>query len=726
MHIARQRLVTPWALVGAAGLGVALVAGCTGGGGRAKAGGDASAEASEGLPASIASARDRVFPALVNIRATTLQYWGGKDVKSGSNGSGTIIAPQGHIVTNHHVIADGIKFRVTLADKTEVEADLVGQDPLTDLAVLKIRTSELPSGTVLATASWGDSDALAVGETVIAMGSPFSLSRSVTIGVVSNTERVFYDTWTDDKDLEPDEIGGETTGIFTRWLQHDALINPGNSGGPLVNVRGEIVGINTRGGSGMGFASPASLARDVTQRLIDGGEVVRSTIGLALKPIERTGIDRGVLVNSVTDNPPGPAALAGLKPGDVITAIDGQPLTVRFVEQIPPLLRAIADRPVGSAVAVEYVRNGQVSTAQVVTERLLRDRGEESNLRAWGLSVMQITPRMARERRLMVRTERPAGEAGLGVVITGSRGGSPSATAEPPLQGGDVLISIDGKAVWNVKDLLEQYRSIMAPGQGGDVNAIPETLLVRFDRNGKDQVTILKPRPVPKSDPTPELPKAWIGVSVQPVLRELARGLGIEGTTGFRVTRVYPRTVAATTELRVGDIITGVNGERLAPRTLQDAGMFARRVRQMKIDEPATLAVLRDGKPAEVRLTLERTRIGPDEARKDENRDFELSVREVTFFDRDDEGWDDTVQGVLVEGAEPAGWAGQGGLSRGDLIQKIDGRLVTDIISYRAAMDDVAKRQPARVVFEVLRGVNTSFKFVEPQWKPAVLGGQGR
>jgi len=687
-------------------------------GGRFEGGGAA------GLPEQIAAARDRVFPALVNIRATTVQYWGGKDIKSGSNGSGTIITPEGHIVTNHHVVADGVKFKVTLADKTEVEADLVGQDPLTDLAVLKIRTAEIPAGTKLATASWGDSDKLEVGETVIAMGSPFSLSRSVTVGVISNTERVFYNTWTEDRELEPDEIGGETTGIFTRWLQHDALINPGNSGGPLVNVRGQIVGINTRGGSGMGFASPASLARDVAQRLIAGGEVVRSSIGLALKPVEGTGIEKGVLVNSVTDNPMGPAAKAGLKPGDVVMAIDGVALTVRFVEQIPPLLRDIADRPVGTSVKVDYERGGEARSAQVITERLLRDRGEETNLRAWGVSVMQITERMARERRLMVASTRPAGQSGLGVVITGVRGGSPAALAEPPLQGGDVLMSVEGESFWTVKALLERYRAIMMPAAGGQAAAaaIPETLLVRFDRNGKDNVTIVKPRPTPKQDPTPELPKAWVGAAVQPVLRDLAKSLGIEGTTGFRVTRVYPRTLAADSELRVGDIITSVNGEKLAPRTLQDAGMFARRVRQMKIDDAVTMGVLREGKPAEVRLSLERTRLGPDEARKDDNRDFELTVREVTFFDRDDENWGDSVQGVLVEGAEPAGWAGQGGLGRGDLVQTIDGRAVTDIVSYRAAMEDVSKRQPARVVFQVLRGINTSFKFVEPEWKPSVVG----
>ncbi|HYD01564.1 MAG TPA: trypsin-like peptidase domain-containing protein, partial [Phycisphaerales bacterium] len=197
----------------------------------------------------VADARDKVFPALVNIRAISIYYGGGKENKTSGAGSGTIITPQGHIITNHHVVNRGVKFLVTLADKTEVDADLVGEDPLTDLAVLKIRTDKLPAGTKLPTAEWGDSSKLIVGDTVMAMGSPLSLSRSVTLGIVSNDERVFANTWTNDRETEELEIDGETTGIFTRWIQHDALINPGNSGGPLIDLHGKIVGINTRGGA---------------------------------------------------------------------------------------------------------------------------------------------------------------------------------------------------------------------------------------------------------------------------------------------------------------------------------------------------------------------------------------------------------------------------------------------------------------------------------------------
>lgn len=658
----------------------------------------------------IAAARDRVFPALVNIRTISLTYFSGKESKSASVGSGTIISPEGHIVTNAHVIDRGVKFKVTLSDKSEVDATLVGEDPLTDLAVLKIDPTTSLGGK-LPVAVWGDSNALEVGQTVIAMGSPFSLSRSVTVGVISNTERVFSTGFTGDSEIEEDDLGGQATGTFTRWLQHDALINPGNSGGPLVNLQGEIVGINTRGGSGMGFASPSYLAKDVVRRLIADGQVIRSTAGMQFKSIARTGIEKGVLVNSVADNPAGPAAKAGLRPGDVIIKMSDQEVNARFVEQIPSLMRQISDMPVGTAVNLTYLRDGKEQTTTLTTERLLRDRGEETALRAWGISVTEITERYAREARLKDPT---------GIIITGVRGGSPTALAEPPLQGGDIIRAIGGEKITSVEDAVTRYRAIMAVD---DKSKIPEFLMLEVDRNGTSIVTLIKPRPQPKEDPPREVPKAWIGVAVQPVLRDLSRQLGLEGQTGFRVTRIYSRTAAAQSDLKIGDIITAVGEDKVSPRTLQDAGLFQRTVRnRLKIAEPAALKVIRDGKPVEITVTADRTQIGPEEARKDENKDFELSVREITFFDRDDNRWDDSIQGVMVEGAEQGGWAGQGGLGFGDLIIAIDGKPVTDIITYRAIMEDLAKRQPERVVFKVLQGINTSHKFVEPDWKPTVTG----
>jgi serine protease Do len=656
----------------------------------------------EEMRAVVTGARDKVFPALVNISVVTVNYFSGKETKGGAVGSGTIITPDGYILTNQHVTDSGKKFRVTLADRRELPATIVGEDPLTDLAILKIAPDQI-KGEKLPFAEFGDSDKLVVGDYVMAMGSPLALSRSVTLGIVSNNERVFTSGMSGDE-VEEMELDAGRTGVFTAWIQHDAAINHGNSGGPLVNLWGQVVGVNELGGNQMAFAIPANLAKDVAHQLIEHGEVVRSSIGIALKPIKRSEFKEGVFVNSVTKD--SPADKAGIKAGDLITAMDGKPVTVRFVEEVPRFIRAVAARPVGSPIALTYKRDGTDHTTTVTTEKLLKERGEQAALRTWGISLSQITEKMARDRQL---------DSTDGAIVSGMRRGGPADLAEPSMSGGDVIRAIEGQPVKTLKEAVEAYKTIMSK------DPIPEFVLIGFDRAGKNQVTLIKPRPDKREDPPREIPKSWIGAATQPVLKDLAKELGNPDALGFRVTRVYPGTLAASSDLKVGDIITGLNGDKLTPRGMQDGGMFQRKVRQLSTTtEPATLTVIRGDKTVEVKVPLERTRIGTDEALKEENKDFELTVRELTFFDRDDEHWGEEVTGVLVENVEHAGWAGMAGVGEGDLIQKINSYEIKDIPGFRKAMDAIAKAQPDRVTFEVLRRNRTYFMFAEPEWKPQV------
>jgi len=646
-------------------------------------------------------ARDRVFPALVNIHVVTVNYWNGKENKGRSVGSGTIISKEGHVITNQHVTHRGKRFKCTLADKQEIGAELVGEDPLTDLAVLRLNLSELKSpASDLPVAGFGDSDDLKVGDYVMAMGSPLALSRSVTLGIVSNTERVFSGA---DDDEEMELEGGQRTGLFTRWIQHDALIHPGNSGGPLVNLRGEIVGINELGGAAIGFAIPGNLARSVAQTLIREKEITRSWFGLSLKPIEKTGLEEGVLVNSVVKS--SPADRAGIQAGDVILQIDGRDVTVRFPEEVPPLMKLLAERPVGSKVRIAYRRGDAMGEGEVVTDRLEKDKGKELALRTWGITVEEITDRMVRDYRL---------DGKEGAMVSSVRAGGPAQLAEPAISGGDVIRAIDGRAIGDLAALIEEYDRIMS------LKELPEYLLVEFDRDGKNHVTLLKPRPDEEEEPPREVAKAWIGVATQPIIDKLAKKLGHPDDLGFRVTRVYPRTRAAESELRTGDIIVALNGDRLRPRGMQDTGLFARAVRKLKIDDTAELTVLRKTQRLRIKVSLERTRLTPEEARKERDRDFEMTVRELTFFDRDENRWDEDVQGVLVEQVEPAGWAGLGGVRAGDLIQKIDEFQIRGLKSFKNAMAAVTEKQPERVVFRVLRGVQTRFQYAEPEWKPTL------
>ncbi|MFQ5490134.1 MAG: trypsin-like peptidase domain-containing protein [Phycisphaerae bacterium] len=648
----------------------------------------------------IESARDRVFPALVNIEVVTVRYWRGNERKGKSTGSGTIISEQGYVLTNAHVTRRGKRFRCTLADKQEISAKLVGEDPLTDLAVLQLELSERTNPDApVPVAVLGDSARVQTGDHVMAMGSPWALSRSVTLGIVSNTERILVGQG-EAMELER----GQRTGLFTRWIQHDAAISPGNSGGPLVNLAGEVVGVNTRGnvmGGDMGFATPSNLARRVADALIESGAVARSWIGVSFKPIVRTGLTRGVLINSVVKG--GPADSAGIRPGDLLLGLDNRPVTVRFDEEVPLLLRNIADTPVGSNLVVRYARGDAEIETSIVTERLKKDRGDEASFRAWGLTAMDITEKMARDRRL---------DTTDGVLISGVRSGGSAQLAEPPLQRGDILKSVDGQTIVGLDDFVALYEKTM------ETDPLPEYLLVAFDRKGKNQLTLLKPKPEEDDDPPREAPKAWIGLATQPVLAKLAKKLGDPDARGFRITRVYPHTKAADSDLHIGDIILSLNGQKVRPRGMQDAGLLARKVRELDIGDAAKLAVLRDGQQVEVKVALERTRITADEARQDNNRDFEMTVRELTFFDRDERRWDQTVKGVLVQRVEQAGWAGLGGIRPGDLIQRIGQHDVKGLKSYRKAMKKITADQPERVVFLVLRGVQTRFQYVEPDWKP--------
>ncbi|MBI5865314.1 MAG: PDZ domain-containing protein [Planctomycetes bacterium] len=648
----------------------------------------------------VSLARDQVFPALVNIRVITVSYWNGKEDKGQATGSGTIISPEGYVLTNFHVAENGKRFKCTLSDKQEISATLVGEDPLTDLAVLKLDLGELKDkGTVLPFAHFGDSDRLEIGDPVMAMGSPFSLSRSVTYGIVSNTERML--TAGDDEAGELMFDEHQRTGLFNRWIQHDASINPGNSGGPLVNLRGEVVGVNTRGGENISFAVPGNVAKRVAESLISKGEVPRSWYGLAFKSIKKTGLSEGVFVNTVIDD--SPAAKGGLQAGDVIVKIDGQPITVRFPEEIPELSRRLADRPIGSDVHFTVSRDGQAKELTIKTAKLEKDRGDEAAFRAWGITGQSITERMAHVRRL----DRPDG-----VLVTSVRNGSSAAQAEPPISEGDVIRKIDGKPIPNLDAFIETYRQVMAAEKP------PEYLLIEYETNAKNQITLIKPKPDKDDDPPREVPKAWVAVETQAVLPKLARQLGEPDQLGFRVTLVYPNTGAAKAGLQVGDLIVALDGEPLRPQRNEDSGLFQRMVRKNEIDAEAALTIVRGGARSDVKLKLERTRIRPEEARKDVNRDFELTVRELTFFDRHENRWSENTQGVIVIGAERASWAALAGLTPGDLIQKINAHTITDLKSYRDAMDAIAKAEPARVVFVVLRGGDTHFQYAEPEWNP--------
>jgi len=279
--------------------------------------------------------------------------FGSRDRRSLSLGSGVVISSDGYVVTNNHVVGENMReITVALADKREVRGRLIGTDPATDIALLKLNVSNLP------VVPWGDSSKLQIGEWVLAIGSPFQLSATVTAGIVSATGRT--------------NVGFAD---YEDFVQTDAAINPGNSGGALINTRGELVGINTGifsqsgGYQGIGFAVPSNLARHVIDDLLKYGEVRRGSIDFRVESMtdpevaEQVGASstRGALVTQMYRS--SASYDAGLRPGDVITSFNGQ--TVADAAQ---LRRLVADAKIGTTATLKVLRNGRPADLKIMIE----------------------------------------------------------------------------------------------------------------------------------------------------------------------------------------------------------------------------------------------------------------------------------------------------------------------------------------------------------------------
>jgi serine protease Do len=367
-------------------------------------------------------------------------FFGGRPKRNArSMGSGFIINQTGYIVTNNHVVEGATQVQVKLSDGRELPAKVIGRDSKTDIALLKIEASGL------SVIPLGDSSASQVGEPVMAIGNPFGLEQTVTTGIVSATGRA---------------IGA---GPYDDFIQTDASINPGNSGGPLINARGQAIGINTAifsqsGGSvGIGFAIPMALAKSVVTQLADSGTVTRGWLGVGIQPVTPDlaksfgrAETAGVLVSSVSEG--SPAERAGLKPGDIITEYDG-----RKVERASDLPRAVAGTPVGREVRLSVIRDGKPVTLSARIEALdakesaQAEAGEKAKP-ALGLAVQPLTPALAQQ--LGVR-------ATQGLVVQRVQEGSPAADAG--FERGDVIVEVDKKPVKSVAELRE---SVAKHGKG--------------------------------------------------------------------------------------------------------------------------------------------------------------------------------------------------------------------------------------------------------------------
>lgn len=644
------------------------------------------------------AARDSVLPYVVSIFVVREDAVQGRAQLRVSSGSGTIISRDGHVATNAHVTENGKKFRVVLADKRELSASLVGEDALSDIAVLKIR--DVPEAG-LPFAHFAGENTLQAGDVVLAMGAPWGMAHSVSQGVVNNPERLLLSLFQDEADYEQQLGQNQPTARFYAWIQHDASISPGNSGGPLVNMAGEIVGINTRGnsmGGDMAFAIPAPVASKIVADLIAHGTVPRSFFGFGVRSLKRSGFDRGVLVSSVIRG--SPAAAAGIEPGDRIVAIDDIRVTVSEPEQVPPFLRALTERKIGSTMQLTLLRQGQERKAALVSTSYPPDLGHDLEVKAWGVTFTELTPNIARTRYL---------KRSNGLLVTGVLPGKRAATAHPPLQVGDVLHAIDGQPVGRREDL--------APLELDNGGAALRRVL-ELERNSQQLISVLDAKPTRDDDKKlRELPKAWIGIDTQPITATTAALIGGPASGGFRVTRVYEQSPAAKAGVQVGDVITALAGQSVPVSGDIGDEALQQRIREALLDEPLGLSISRAGKTMEidVRPVAAPTPVSSLRSRTIEWLD--LGVRNLGFYDRVSRGLATDSQGVIVENVAPGGLAGLAFLASGDVVLQVNGEVVADIDAFERLTDRKARKSGTPLSFLVLRGSRTRLLYLDAEWE---------
>lgn len=633
-----------------------------------------------------------VRPALVRIHVVSSSFRQGRVAKYETAGSGVIISPDGYAVTNHHVTMDAERLFCTLADKREVEARLIGTDALADISVIKLIS---PDGKPFAAARFGDSSKLEVGDRVFAMGSPYALSQSVTMGIVSNVELIMPDYVVEDAFV----LDGEDVGSIVRWIGHDALIAPGNSGGPLLSREGEIVGINEIE-MGLSGAIPSNLARKVAEQIIKDGKVTRAWLGLEVQPLlQSMGRESGILISGVMED--SPAQKAGLRSGDVLVSLNGQAVTARFREEVPLFNQFAADLPVGKTVEAKVLREGGEVTVGVTTAERMKASDREHEIKSWGICGRNVTYLAQKEMQLASQD---------GVIVTGVLPSGPAGSAKPSLREGDLITSVGGEPVKDAAHLRAVSKRIT------DDSDEPVPTIVDFERKKKSYATVLKIGKKERSHSGAEVVKAWLPVEMQVLTRELAEGLGMPKKTGVRVTQVHLGSTAEKAGLRMGDLIVELDGEEIPAEQLGDEEVLPSLIRQYDIGAEVELGVIRGGDTLKVSVKLEPSPKPTRDYPKYENESFEFIARDIAFSDRADGSVGAGQSGAYVESVSEGSWAALGSLRSGDVISEVSGTRIGGLGDLERAMADLEKQKPKTVVLKVQRGIHTLFLEIKPAW----------
>ena len=651
------------------------------------------AQESTSLQESIDSVVTQVKPALVRIYVVSTEYWEGREMKERSSGSGVIISPEGYVITNHHVAGHATRLICTLSNREEVEAELIGTDPLTDIAVIKLLPKDKRTFPI---AEFGDSNAVRVGDSVMAMGSPMALSQSVTLGIVSNTELVM-----------PKRMGfgnltldGESVGSLVRWIAHDAFIYGGNSGGPLIDLNGKIIGINEIS-IALSGAIPGNLAKKVADEIIASGEVTRSWLGFTVQPLlKHSKVQKGALITgTISDSP---AEIAGVQSGDILTELNGEAVHVRFDEDMPSLNARMTNLVVDKTITMKVLRDGAEQSIEITPIKRENRRLRQSELMEWGITARNISFMMAKE------LKRPNQH---GVYISSLRPGGPAGDAKPGLRRGDIIVKVGETVVNNIEDIRAVTKELLKDAEE------PVSVLTTVKRKLDTMVTVVKVGLSELNDPALEVKKAWLPVETQVLTRDIAQAMNKADQKGFRITRVYEESTAEKAGLKEGDIIVAVDEEPLTANQPEHYEELPALIRNYRAGSEVVLDVIRGDEDLEFTVELIRAPKLNREMRKYRNDIFQFTVRDVTFFDEANQQWEEKQNGVLVDEINSGGWADIGMLRNGDLILAVDGTGIANVDTLKEVMEGIESKQPDAIVLKVLRGIYTVYIELEPKWE---------
>ena len=410
----------------------------------------------------VLQAKSKVFPSLVYVRVVCKDLDDGKDGKLTASGSGVVISKDGELLTNHHVIDKAVEIRCLLSDGSAYDAKVVGSDKDMDVALLRLVR---PDGAADLPAAELSPDSVKVGDVVLAMGAPWGLARSVTMGIVSCTDRYL-----------------EKCGQYTLWYQTDAAISPGNSGGPLVDTSGRVVGLNARGNSAgaQAFTIPSTTILEVVPFLREKGNANWSWFGFQFQPLHDFNrnayfpFTNGVIVAGTDIG--SPARKAGFKANDRVLAVDGRPVTALNYEDMPALERMLGRFPFGKSVKIDYMRGGETLTANVAPREKGKVEGDEKVFPRWGFTAKEIN----RFNEPELAFFSPSG--GVYVAATSWEGNA----ASSGLRRRDIIRSMDGTKVETIDDLDAIYKRAL------DGLPAKSKMDVVVDRRGRELHFVLK------------------------------------------------------------------------------------------------------------------------------------------------------------------------------------------------------------------------------------------